>query len=66
MNEDPIIAEIRQIRRAYSERFHNDLHAICEDLRRQERESLREFRTPMRQNATRQNQRPSSHETLLP
>lgn len=46
MIDDPIVNEIRQIRRAYAERFNNDLHAICEDLRRQERESKREFRTP--------------------
>ena len=46
MIDDPIVNEIRRIRRAYAERFNNDLHAICEDLRRQERESNREFRTP--------------------
>jgi len=46
MIDDPIVNEIRQIRQAYAERFNNDLHAICEDLRRQERESDREFRTP--------------------
>lgn len=46
MIDDPIVKEIRQIRRAYAERFNNDLHAICEDLRRQERESDREFRSP--------------------
>jgi len=37
--------EMRRIRRAYGERFGNDLHAICEDLRGQERQSDREFRT---------------------
>ncbi len=46
MIDDPIVNEIRQIRRAIAERFNNDLHAICEDLRREERESDREFRTP--------------------
>nr|VFJ86963.1 MAG: hypothetical protein BECKLFY1418B_GA0070995_100526 [Candidatus Kentron sp. LFY] len=46
MIDDPIVNEIRQVRRAYEKRFDNDLHAICEDLRRQERESNREFRTP--------------------
>lgn len=46
MIDDPIVDEIRQIRRAYAERFNLDLHAICEDLRRQERESNRVFRTP--------------------
>ena len=48
MIDDPIVDEIRRIRQAYAERFNNDLHAICEDLRRQERESDREFRTPAR------------------
>jgi len=46
MIDDPIVNEIRRIRQTYAERFNNDLHAICEDLRRQERESHREFRTP--------------------
>jgi hypothetical protein len=46
MIDDPIVEEIRRIRRVYAERFNNDLHAICEDLRRQEGESNREFRTP--------------------
>jgi hypothetical protein len=46
MIDDPIVTEIRQIRQAYAGKFNNDLHAICEDLRRQERESTREFRTP--------------------
>ena len=50
MIDDPIVSEIRQIRRAYAERFNNDLHAICEDLRRQEQESDREFRTPSQSN----------------
>lgn len=49
MVNDPIVNEIRRIRQACAARFHNDLHAICEDLRRQERESGREFRTPARQ-----------------
>jgi hypothetical protein len=48
MINDPIVNEIRQIRQAYAAKFNNDLHAICEDLRRQERESGREFQTPAR------------------
>ena len=43
--EDPIVAEIRAIRKAHAEKFNNDLHAICEDLRRQERESGRKYVT---------------------
>ena len=50
MIDDPIVNEIRQISRAYAEQFNFDLHAICEDLRRQERASNREFRTPLQAN----------------
>jgi hypothetical protein len=39
MGEDPIVAEIRRVRRAHSEQFNNDIHAICEDYRRMQRES---------------------------
>ncbi len=46
MLDDPIVNEIRQISLAYAEQFNFDLHALCEDLRRQERGSNREFRTP--------------------
>ncbi len=46
MRDDPIVEEIRQARREHALRFQNDLHAICEDLRRQERESGREFVSP--------------------
>lgn len=31
MLKDPIIEEIHKFRRAYAERFDNDLHAICKD-----------------------------------
>lgn len=37
MINDPIVNEIRRIRREYADEFNNDLHAICEELRRQER-----------------------------
>jgi hypothetical protein len=43
MREDPIVAAVRKARREHTDRFHGDLHAICEDLRRQERESGRDF-----------------------
>jgi hypothetical protein len=49
MINDPIVSEIRQIRQAYAATFNNDLHAICEDLRHQERQSGRVFRTPARE-----------------
>jgi exonuclease I len=45
MPEDPIVAEIRAIRKAHAEKFNNDLHAICEDFRRQERQSGRKYVT---------------------
>jgi len=48
MINDPIIEEIRQIRHTYAAKFNHDLHAICDDLRRQERESDREIRTPLK------------------
>jgi hypothetical protein len=51
MIDDPIVNEIRRIRRKYAGQFNNDLHAICEDLRRQERESGREFRSPPQKDA---------------
>lgn len=51
MINDPIVAEIRAIRRDYAKQFDNNLHAICEDLRRQERESHRELRSPEKTSA---------------
>jgi hypothetical protein len=35
--KDPIVEEVRKIRHAHAARFNFDLHAICEDLRRKER-----------------------------
>jgi hypothetical protein len=52
MIDDPIVDEIRRVRQAYAAEFSYDLHAICEDLRRQERESGRKFRTPARREDT--------------
>ncbi|MCH8043190.1 MAG: hypothetical protein IID44_05680 [Planctomycetes bacterium] len=43
MRDDPIVDEIRKIRKEHTDKFNGDLHAICEDLRRQERESERKF-----------------------
>jgi hypothetical protein len=40
---DSIVDEIRRIRQEHTDRFNGDLHAICEDLRRQERESGRRY-----------------------
>lgn len=43
MRNDPIVEEIRRIRKQHADKFNGDLHAICEDLRRQEEESSRRF-----------------------
>jgi hypothetical protein len=43
MRDDPIVEEIRQLRKQHTEKFKGNLHAICEDLRSQERESGREY-----------------------
>lgn len=43
MKDDPIVEEIREVRRRHAEKFRGDFHAICEDLRRRERESGRKY-----------------------
>ena len=43
MFDDPIVEEIRRIRRAHALQFGNDLAAIAADLRRLERESGRSY-----------------------
>ncbi len=43
MHNDPIVDEIRRIRQEHTDKFNGDLHAICEDIRRQERESGRKY-----------------------
>jgi hypothetical protein len=40
---DPIVEEIRRIRRAHAEKFGFDLDAIFEDLKAEERRSKREI-----------------------
>ena len=45
MWEDPIVAEIRQIREGYAARFNYDLWAMYEDLKEQGRKSGREFKS---------------------
>ena len=35
--KDPVVEEIRKIRKAHAARFRFDLHAICEDLRIKEK-----------------------------
>ncbi len=35
--KDPIVEEVRKIRRTHAAKFAFDLHAICEDLRKMEK-----------------------------
>lgn len=41
--KDPIVEEIREIRREHAERFGYDLDAICEDIRKHEAISGQRF-----------------------
>ena len=43
MTDDPIVAEIRKVRHAHAAKFNNDVAAIFEDIRRQEKESGRQY-----------------------
>jgi hypothetical protein len=43
MSEDPIVAEIREVRAAHARQFNNDLLAIFRDLKAQEQKSGREY-----------------------
>lgn len=43
MKTDPIVEEIRRIRREYVAEFNHDLEAIYKDLKRHERESGLKF-----------------------
>jgi hypothetical protein len=42
MFDDPIVEEIRRVRRAHASQFGNDISAIAADIRRLERESGRQ------------------------
>ncbi len=46
MTEDPIVAEIRQHRKAIAAKHGNDVKRIAEALRKRERESEREVLNP--------------------
>ncbi len=43
MWEDPIVQEIRSIREAHSNRFNNDLQAIYQHLKEQEKKNEKKF-----------------------
>ena len=36
--KDPIVEEVRKVRNAHAAKFNFDLHAICEDLRKKEKD----------------------------
>jgi hypothetical protein len=36
--KDPIVEEVREARRKHAKRFNFDLHAICVDLKKKEKE----------------------------
>ncbi len=38
MFTDPIVEEVRRVREEYAKQFNYDLHAMAEDLRKQERQ----------------------------
>jgi hypothetical protein len=42
---DPIVEEIRAIRRKHTDKFRGDVRAICEDFRKRQRESNRKIVT---------------------
>ncbi len=48
MRDDPIVAEVRAIRDKIAAKFHNDIHAICEDARKRERTSGHKLVSPRR------------------
>jgi hypothetical protein len=43
MRLDPIVEEIRRIRDEYAKQFDDDLHAICEDIRKRQVSSGRKM-----------------------
>jgi hypothetical protein len=43
MWDDPIVADVRQVREAHAVQFNNDLLAIYHDLKEQEQNSHRRF-----------------------
>ena len=43
MNEDPIVAEIRQYRSEHAKKYNNDLNLICQALREAEAKSERKI-----------------------
>lgn len=40
MFEDPIVAEVRRVRDELARKFNYDVHAICEDLRKRQGQTV--------------------------
>jgi len=40
MFDDPIVAEVRRVRDELARRFNYDVHAICEDLRKRQGQTV--------------------------
>lgn len=45
MWKDPIVEEVRKVREEHAKKFNYDIHAICQDIRKQERRSRRKLVT---------------------
>lgn len=59
MIRDSIVEELHQIRRAHAEEFKFDLNAICEDYRKQEKESkMRVVSLPPKRKKAKQGEQP--------
>lgn len=46
MTRDPIVAQVRKVREAYAETFHYDIRAICDDLRKWQKETGHQYELP--------------------
>ncbi len=46
--KDPIVEEVRKARRKHTQRFNFDLHAICADLKKKEKEYGKKYGHPVK------------------
>lgn len=46
--KDPIVEEIREARRKHAQQFDFDLHAICTDLKKKEKEYEQKYGHPLK------------------
>lgn len=49
--KDPIVDEVREARRKHAQRFNFDLHAICADLKKKEKEYEQKYGHPIKSSA---------------